>query len=175
MCRSGQGTTVVVRQRKIVNKLSFYDDKDNQWVKSGFCSGPNHPKSESVCFRKGQKETKGLSRRKAGRQDPHSSLLGGRQVPIQGGGCWLPSKFDCTVNTGAQIPEDVEQPFFLSLAFCLVWVKNKRNFLWLVLPSFPFHSIPFFLRNWTTFCFQLYLFISGVCDFLGVSVMWFLL
>jgi hypothetical protein len=40
MCRSGQGTTVVVRQRRIVNKLSFYDDKDNEWVKSGFVLDP---------------------------------------------------------------------------------------------------------------------------------------
>jgi hypothetical protein len=40
MCQSGQGTTVVVRQMKIVNKLSFYDDKDNEWVKSGFVLDP---------------------------------------------------------------------------------------------------------------------------------------
>ncbi len=40
MCRSGQGTTVVVRPRKVVNKLSFYDDKDNEWVKCGFVLDP---------------------------------------------------------------------------------------------------------------------------------------
>jgi hypothetical protein len=51
MCGSGgQGTTVVVRQRKMVNKLSFYDDKDKQMGQIWFCSGPNHPKS--VFFRK---------------------------------------------------------------------------------------------------------------------------
>ncbi len=142
--------------------------------------------SSKVCllFRKGRKETKGLCRRKECRQVGPTQLTTrwqvGMQVPIQGGGCcWLPSMFDCTVNTGAQLPEDVEQPLFLSLAFSLVWVKNKRNFLQpaLPFPSLPFHSIPFFLKKWTTFCFQ-FLFLEFVIFgcicyvvFLGVFIM----
>jgi hypothetical protein len=65
MCQSGQGTTVVVRQMKIVNKLSFYDDKDNEWVKSGFVLDPVI-QSLSALERHKRKQ-KGLCRRKVRR------------------------------------------------------------------------------------------------------------
>jgi hypothetical protein len=50
--------------------------------------------------------------------------------------------FDCTINTGAQIPEDVEQHFFFVLSF-LSCLGQEQKKLSMADPFLPFPSIPF--------------------------------
>ncbi len=116
--------------------------------------------SKVCCFRKAQKETKGIMQkegRQVGKQDPHSSLLGGRQVcrylfKEEGAG-FLP----CLIAPSTQVHRFQKMsntPFFCPQLFLLFGSRTKETFSRLPFSSFPFHSL--FLKKMDNFLFSIF-------------------